>query len=237
MIILKRLSQKYYELMMLWKNFCYDFNANYDDVIKWNICAGNSRVTREFPSQRPVLRSFDVFFDLRLNKRLSTQSWGWWFGMPSRPLWRHCNGSGHVTSLYVFRQTYLWPDWIRIFFKIISNIVVQRLNFKSINCLVHGLQELTVGTNHFRVLCEFKQTVWVLKKTLFGNPMMHSSWKSAFVVLAPALIEKQHVWITSQKKTLLIMNLTLAVNMPSPNRNESEMLDLLNIGVNVSIVW
>ena len=32
------------------------------------------------------------FFDLRLNKRLSKQSWGWWFETLSRPLWRHCNG-------------------------------------------------------------------------------------------------------------------------------------------------
>ena len=45
------------------------------------------------PGQRPVTRSFDVFFDLRLNKRLSKQSWGWWFDTPSRPLWRHCNGT------------------------------------------------------------------------------------------------------------------------------------------------
>ena len=43
------------------------------------ICAENSPVTGEFPTQRPVTRSFDVFFDLRLNKRLSKQSWGWWF--------------------------------------------------------------------------------------------------------------------------------------------------------------
>ena len=35
------------------------------------LCAGNSPVTGEFRSQRPVMRSFDVFFDLRLNKRLS----------------------------------------------------------------------------------------------------------------------------------------------------------------------
>ena len=27
----------------------------------------------EFPTQRPVMRSFDVLFDLRLNKRLSKQ--------------------------------------------------------------------------------------------------------------------------------------------------------------------
>ena len=52
---------------------------------------GNSPVPGEFPSQRPVTRSFGVFFDLRLNKRLRKQSWGWWFETPSRSLWRHCN--------------------------------------------------------------------------------------------------------------------------------------------------
>ena len=41
------------------------------------ICAGNSLVSGEFPVQRPVTRSFDVFFDLRPTKRLSKQSWGW----------------------------------------------------------------------------------------------------------------------------------------------------------------
>ena len=43
------------------------------------ICAGNSPVIGEFPTQRPVTRSFDVFFDLSLNKRLSKQSGDWWF--------------------------------------------------------------------------------------------------------------------------------------------------------------
>ena len=46
------------------------------------IRAGNSPVTGEFPAQRLVTQSFDVFFDLRLNKRLSKQSWGWWFETP-----------------------------------------------------------------------------------------------------------------------------------------------------------
>ena len=59
------------------------------------ICAGNSPVTGEFPAQRPVTRSFRVFFDLRLNIRLTKQSWGWWFETPSLPLWRHCNVSVH----------------------------------------------------------------------------------------------------------------------------------------------
>ena len=52
------------------------------------ICAGNSPVIGEFPAQRPVMRSFDVFFNLHLNNRLSKQSWGWWF---ETPLWCHCN--------------------------------------------------------------------------------------------------------------------------------------------------
>ena len=56
------------------------------------ICAGNSPVPGEFPTQRPVTPSFDVFLDLRLNKRLSKQWWGWWFDTLSRPLWRHRNG-------------------------------------------------------------------------------------------------------------------------------------------------
>ena len=55
------------------------------------ICAGNSPVPGEFPAQRLVTRSFDVFFDLHPNKRFSKQSYGWWFETPSRSLWRHCN--------------------------------------------------------------------------------------------------------------------------------------------------
>ena len=64
----------------------------------------------EFPAQRPVTRSFDVFFDLRLNKRLSKQPWGWWLETPSWSLWRHCN------VLNVYHITYsvdLWcPKWL-----------------------------------------------------------------------------------------------------------------------------
>ena len=52
---------------------------------------GNSPVTGEFLSQRPVTRSFDVFFDLRLSKRLGKQSQRRWFGTPLPSLWRHCN--------------------------------------------------------------------------------------------------------------------------------------------------
>ena len=52
---------------------------------------GEFTVTGEFPLQRPVTRSSDVFFHLRLNEQLSKQSLGWWFEMPSPSSCRHCN--------------------------------------------------------------------------------------------------------------------------------------------------
>ena len=63
------------------------------------ICAENSPVTGEFPAQRQVTQSFEVFFDLRLNKRLSKQLWDWCFETPSRPLWRHCNEHPYFSGL------------------------------------------------------------------------------------------------------------------------------------------
>ena len=70
---------------------------HHDDVIKWKLFPRYRPFVRgftgEFPSQRPVTQSFDVIFDLRLNKRLSKQSRGWCFETPSCTSWRHCNDS------------------------------------------------------------------------------------------------------------------------------------------------
>ena len=81
----------------------------HDDVIKWK------HFPRYWPFARGIHRSpviprtkasdaqlFDVFFDLRLNKRLSKQSWGWWFGTLSHPLWRHCNAQWRRGSSIIF---------------------------------------------------------------------------------------------------------------------------------------
>ena len=62
----------------------------------------------EFPAQRPVTRSFDVFFDLRLNKRLSKQPWGWWFETLSWSLRRQCNVNKISTDTYTTIQIYQW---------------------------------------------------------------------------------------------------------------------------------
>ena len=65
-----------------------------------------SPVPGEFPSQRPVTQNFDVFFDRRLNKRLSKHSRRRWFETPSRSLWRHSN-ENTIKSTCKFDVTYI----------------------------------------------------------------------------------------------------------------------------------
>ena len=85
------------------------------------ICAGNSPVTGEFPTPRPMTRSFEISFYMRPNKRLSKQSWGWWFETPSRPLWRHGNGavplrwiySGKLESIHIFCHFLTHADMVQ----------------------------------------------------------------------------------------------------------------------------
>ena len=63
--------------------------------------------TSEFPAHRPVTRSFGVFFDLRLNKRLSIQSWGWRIETLPRPLWYYCIDKLHYQKYFSIYQDYI----------------------------------------------------------------------------------------------------------------------------------
>ena len=74
---------------------------NHDDVITWKHVPRYWLFVRGVhPAQWPVMRSFDVFFDLRLNKRLSKQSRRWWFETTSPSLWRHCDDSERYQSIH-----------------------------------------------------------------------------------------------------------------------------------------
>ena len=77
----------------MWKSSLCMMTSSYGNIFRvtGRLC-GEFTVPGEFPTQRPVTRSFDVLFDLCSNKRLSKLSWGWWFETPSCPLWRDCNG-------------------------------------------------------------------------------------------------------------------------------------------------
>ena len=71
--------------------------VSHDDVIKWKHIPRNWPFVRGIHRSRwiPHTKASDAelwcFFDLRLNKRLSKQPWGWWSETPSSSLWRHRN--------------------------------------------------------------------------------------------------------------------------------------------------
>ena len=55
------------------------------------LCEGNSSLTDGFSSQRPVTRSYDVYFELRQNERLCKKSRHRWFETLLCSSWCHCN--------------------------------------------------------------------------------------------------------------------------------------------------
>ena len=98
----KRLNCSF-QIHILFHNIDSNFD-NISSIVQFMMTSSNGNIScvtvplcREFtgprwiPAQRPGTRSFDVFFDLLLNKWLSKQPWGWWFEAPSWSLWRQCN--------------------------------------------------------------------------------------------------------------------------------------------------
>ena len=69
LIMIKDLDQRRYGRNAKWHNAWWRHQMETFSALL-AICAGKSPVTGEFPAQRPVTRSFDVFFDLRLNNDL-----------------------------------------------------------------------------------------------------------------------------------------------------------------------
>ena len=79
------------------------------------LCAGNSSVPGEFPAQRPVTRSFDVFFGLHPIKRLSKQWWGCWFETPPCSLDVTVMRKEKTSEIYkknTSQQTNVMTKWI-----------------------------------------------------------------------------------------------------------------------------
>ena len=116
------------------------------------LCAGNPPVLGEFPTQRPVTQSFDVFFDQRLNKRLSKQSWYWWFETLSRPLWHHRNERPVINS-YAESVSVSWRHHFNYTSAIINGEVVGDYNCKNVllyekvNKSVNG-RRITLSTSN-----------------------------------------------------------------------------------------
>ena len=109
------------------------------------LCAGNSPVTSEFPAQRPVTRSFDVFFHLCLNKRLSKQSWVWWFVTSLHQSWRHSDN-----------HYYWWHGFMRRPI-MSSNLFLWSVSYKK----------------NFKCMCVFRIQKWYIKQICF--PYRHAT--------------------------------------------------------------
>ena len=124
------------------------YQSCHDDVIKWKHfprCWPFLRgIHRWIPhAQRSVTRSFDFFFDLRSNKRLSKQWWGWWFETSSSPLWRHCNVNWKMNKFVC-----AMPDWTDVSLLCVCWsrwAILKEQNLKSRKmylywppCIVHG---------------------------------------------------------------------------------------------------
>ena len=66
------------------------------------------RCTVNSPHKGQWRGTFSYFFDLRLNKRLSKQWWGWWFETLWSPLWRHSMPHNQCQSTQLWGLQHLW---------------------------------------------------------------------------------------------------------------------------------
>ena len=154
------------------------FGFGHDDVSKWKHYPrhrplwGESTGHRWIPSKSPVTRrSFDVFFDVRLNKRLSKYSRCRWIETPWRPLWHHGNVFFVVASCSFFHVS-------RIHFA--GNVAINWLpDFHVWKCWTHllGLWSDDKAYNHEnRNPVLVLMDVWSIPILYYGIVCEHNIW-------------------------------------------------------------
>ena len=118
-----------------------------------NIFCVTGPLCGEFTGHRwtPLTKDSDAelwcfFFIYALNKRLSKQWWGWWFEMPSRPLWRHCNGSYRFEILHASRgRCCRVSEWLTHWGRMTH--IKKLTTIGSDNDLSHGRHQTIIWTN------------------------------------------------------------------------------------------
>ena len=134
------------------------------------LCAANSPVSGEFSTEGPVTRSFDVFFDLCLNKRLSKQSLGWWSETPSRLSWRHCNDWQNIIVIWAWMRLKLLATnrWNALFFVWIHNVLFLT-DIRMTSCERHAwrfLHKMSVKPQTYRVVNALYSHIYLWYKIL-----------------------------------------------------------------------
>ena len=123
-------------------NACICCNMRLILMTSWNtnIFRITDHLCGEFTgTQRPVTRSVGVSFYLRLDKRLSKQSWGWWFETPSRPLWSHRNVTCY-TSYIKYGSRFNWIRTFRVDIQFPQDFIYKELSL--------WIKKLSSGLNH-----------------------------------------------------------------------------------------
>ena len=141
----------------------------------------------EFPTQRPVTRSFDVFFDVRLIKRLSKHSRGWWFETLSHPLWRHRNVLGPLPNFNVpgSPSKYIWGHKVPLKSCPTDNWAESRatcwitlkidIKLKIVYLLASCIQLNCINRNYIMTYEFHGRTLWLLTRKLF-DCMQFATW-------------------------------------------------------------
>ena len=151
LVVKTNILSQAWKLVIWWRHQMETFSA------LLAICAGNSPVTGEFPAQRSVRRSFDVFFDLRPNKRLSKLSWGWWFETLSRTLWRQCNEKRDIMVIICHHSLVHFVSWLSIEIPKIAINYQLAIVYVIPSCF-HGKRVLTF--NHNKIRSNFKLLIF-----------------------------------------------------------------------------
>ena len=158
------------------------------------LCVGTSPVSGEFPSQRPVTRGFETFFDLRLNKRLCKQTRHRWFETLSRSLWCHCNVfisirlALTIETIHGAKYLVLYPNLAKILYNWSAPCVVYNFVFISIRLAltietIHGAKYLVLYPNLVKILYNWSAPCvvynfreWKQHSSCFGIFLLEMRW-------------------------------------------------------------
>ena len=157
-------------------------------------CEANSPVTGDFPSQRPVTRSFDVFFDLRLNKRLGKPPSRWW-------LWAHQNTQLLILCGCLWETIMLTIKMIMLIMKSLDYMAPSRASL--IMLATENGQKAPRKQQFPYHTCNFRYNLWTCRNKHFlillwvfmTNDIVYSEHemstaKSVCYMAPPALVSK-----------------------------------------------
>ena len=163
------LEQVYIQLV--YNHSCCTMTSSHGSIFRVNgPLWGESTGHRWSPSQRPMGQSFDIFFDLRLNKQLSKQLMRRWFGAPSRSLWHHGN-----MNTFICIPKGRWPYTLvdcRPYYVIASTLVIWTAKGQHLSL---NLKWLCVSRHSIMMLLKFAdcRQCYFLNRIVWHDYVLH----------------------------------------------------------------